>query len=342
MTAAQNNTSPLPSNRSTKELLEKWIIDHRSILEILLDAYCILDLKNDVVDFNVAFSELCGESYRKIHKISHFCELIKLDECPNQCPATQVISLEKPIRLDELTGSSKAYPSLNMIVAGVPIFGPDEKIIGSLITIRNVSAESELQKKYGERTQESVTDGLTKLFNKRYMETALLQAIKKAYRDQIIFSVAMIDIDHFKKVNDTYGHQAGDYVLSVVSRLLKGECRESDIVGRFGGEEFVAILPKSGVEGSKVFGDRFRKRVESTAILFESKHIPVTISMGTSTFQEVWHPSSSPERSMADLISKADQALYFAKGNGRNQICQFEALPKEENVTPNSSSSKKK
>jgi two-component system cell cycle response regulator len=318
--------------------LDKWAQEHRSVLEILLDAYCIVDLDNRVVDFNTAFTELCGETYRKILKIGDFCELVKTEVCPHQCPSRQVVSSEKALRIDELSGSSKAYSTLNMIIGGVPVFDSERKIIGALITIRNVSAETELQKKYGERTQESVTDGLTQLFNKKYAETALLQSIKKAYRDQVPFSIGMIDIDHFKKVNDTHGHQAGDYVLSMVARILKAECRESDIVGRFGGEEFIVILAKSDVPGSMVFAERFRKRIESTAVLFDGKRIPVTVSMGTSSFNEVWQPGSNPERALKDLVNRADTALYFAKASGRNQVCQFETIPQTEGdkaSTPN-------
>jgi diguanylate cyclase (GGDEF)-like protein len=214
-----------------------------------------------------------------------------------------------------------------MIFGGVPIFGDSGEVIGALITIRNVSAESELQKKYDERKKESVIDGLTRLFNKTYTESTLLRVIKTSLRELQGISVVMCDIDHFKRVNDTFGHQAGDYVLSTVAQMLKGETRDSDICGRFGGEEFLVILCNSDVTGAKVFAERFRKRVASTQIFFEGKHVPVTVSLGTSTFLERWFPGLNAEKAVKELVAHADTALYFAKANGRNQSCQFESLP---------------
>jgi len=290
-----------------------------------------VDTANRVVDFNTAFTELCGESYRKVLKIGDFCSLIKTEQCPGECPGREVVKSDKAMRLDELKGSSKAFPRLQMIFGGVPIHSDKGEVLGALITIRNVSAESELQKKYDERKKESVIDGLTRLFNKTYTENTLLRVIKTSLRDFQGLSVVMCDIDHFKRVNDTYGHQAGDFVLSTVAQMLKGETRDTDICGRFGGEEFMVILCNSDVKGAMIFAERFRKRVASTQILFEGKHIPVTVSLGTSSFTERWIPGMNAEKSMKDLVSHADTALYFAKANGRNQTCQFESLPKSGN-----------
>jgi len=320
-----NNTSPSLSNEAAEEIREQlrlWAQSHQYLLQIFLDAFAIVDVTGRVVDFNVAFTELCGESYRKVLKIGELKQLIQIEQEPLQ----QVITQRKPIRLDELKGSSKAYPSLSLILGAVPIFAADETILGALMTIRNVSAESELQKKYDERKEESVMDGLTRLFNKVYTENQLARMVKNALREPQVVSVIMCDIDHFKKVNDTYGHQAGDHVLASVAQMLKGESRETDVVGRFGGEEFTAILYNSDQAGTKIFGERFRKRVESTQILYEGKHIPVTVSLGSATFLQKWAPGVESEGLSKELIARADAALYFAKANGRNQICQAENL----------------
>lgn len=340
MTTIRNNTLPSPSEGSEEGLAEiraelgLWLQKHRGLIDIFLDAYCIVDVSNHVVDFNVAFTELCGESYRKIMKIGNFCELLRTELCPGQCPAIQVITSQKALRLDEVRGSSKAFGHLQMIVGGIPIFSESGKILGSLITIRNVSAETELQKKYEERKQESVMDGLTRLYNKVFTESMLLRFIKQSQRDPHLVSIAMCDIDHFKKVNDTYGHQAGDYVLSLVAQMLKGESRDTDVAGRFGGEEFIVLLPRSDVAGAKIFSERFRKRVEQTQIRFEGRQIPVTVSLGTATFSDKWLAEMNAEQAMKELVSRADTALYFAKSHGRNQSCQFETVGQKENLKP--------
>lgn len=320
-----NNISPSPSNLSVEEAREQlrlWAQSHQGFLQIFLDAFVLVDTTGHVVDFNVAFTELCGESYRKVLKIGALDQLLQIE---NE-PLKQIVTARKGVRLDEVKGSSKVFPSLHLILGGIPVIGNDDVLLGALMTIRNVSAESELQKKYDERKEESVMDGLTRLYNKVYSEGQLSRMVKNALREPQVISVIMCDIDHFKRVNDTYGHQAGDHVLSAVAQMLKGESRETDIVGRFGGEEFITILYNSDQSGTKIFAERFRKRVEATQIMFEGKPIPVTVSLGSSSFLEKWKPGAEPEKFVKDLIARADAALYFAKANGRNQVCQAENL----------------
>lgn len=327
MTAIRNNTSPSSAETSDAgEALRAWAQAHKGILDVFLDAYCLVDASNRVVDFNVAFTELCGESYRKILKIGDRTQLIKLDVEAER----EIRDTLKPLRLDEVSGSTKAYPELRLIVGGVPVLKSDGTFLGSLITIRNVSAESELQKKYDQRKQESVIDGLTRLYNKVYAESMLMRLVKGALRGEHALSVVICDIDHFKKVNDTYGHPAGDHVLSTVAQMLKGESRETDIVGRFGGEEFIAILAFTDRAGSLVFTERFRKRVASAQILFEGKHIPLTVSLGTATFHDTWRNGMSPEACLKELVARADTALYYAKAHGRNQSRQIESITKDD------------
>lgn len=325
-----NNTLPSPADlEAEREALRYWAQEHRAFLEIFLDAFVIVDKTNSVIDFNVAFTELCGESYRKILKTGDFCSLLKTELCPGQCPAKQIIATPKATRLDEVGASSKAFEKLQLIFGGIPLFHPSGALLGSLLTIRNVTAENDLQKKYSERKEESVMDGLTRLFNKVYTETMLGKMLNGALRDGSNLSVIMSDIDHFKKVNDTYGHQAGDYVLSAVAKVLKDSARDSDVVGRFGGEEFTAVLYGTDQAGTRVFAERFRKKVEALKLVFDGKPIPVTISLGTASFQQKWYPGLTAEQCVKELIARADAALYFAKANGRNQTCQNENLPQE-------------
>lgn len=328
MTAIPNNISPLNAEAS-QGALAQWINLNRGYLEIFLDAYCIVDVTGKVVEFNPAFSDLCGESYRKILRIGNFCELLKTEHCPGQCPAKQIVTSERFLRLDEVKASTKAFPELTLIIGGVPISWPSIGVIGSLLTVRNVSAESELQKKYDERKKDSVTDGLTRLYNKVYTEGVLLRMVKTAVRENAPLSLVMGDVDHFKKVNDVYGHQAGDYVLSAVAQILKNEVRDSDIAGRFGGEEFITILHHSTKEGAKIFSERFRTRIEKTEFIFQGKKIPVTISLGTSTLHQAWAQGTEGDKLAKELINRADTALYLAKANGRNQSCQFEDVPQK-------------
>lgn len=331
-----NNTSPSQPKPQAQadekpfaQELKDWIEENRGLTEIFLDAYCIVDVLSNVVDFNIAFSDLCGYTYRKVFKIGSFCDLVKLEICPHQCPGKQIVTSQRPIRLDELEGSSRAFPNLRLILAGVPLFTKSGEIMGAMLTLRNVTAEDELQKKYLERKAESITDGLTGLYNKSFTEDSLLRVVKTALRNNNTFALVMMDIDHFKKINDNYGHQTGDYILARVSEMLKAEVRGSDLVGRVGGEEFMAVLNNTNVAGACIFAERFRERVAKTEFVFEGKTIPVTMSFGTATFNEKWRKGLDPESSMKFMVTKADKALYYAKNSGRNRTCQYESLPKE-------------
>lgn len=328
--AIPNNTSRSQSEGDAQKRreLDAWLEANRPLLSIFLDAFCVVDAENRVVEFNDAFTELTGESYRKVLKIGDFCTLLKTQFCPTDCPARQVFQQNKSLRIDEVSGETKAFAELQMIIGAVPIPGADGAPIGALLTIRNVSAESELQKKYDERKKESIVDGLTQLYNKAYTEAALLRTVKNALRttDGPGLSLVMCDIDHFKKVNDTYGHQAGDYVLANVAKILKEEARDTDMVGRFGGEEFMGILPNTDTAGTLVFCERLRKRVAQTKFVHNGTTIPVTISLGTSTFDRKKSEGLDPASVVKDLVSRADTALYFAKANGRNRCCQNETL----------------
>ncbi len=159
------------------------------------------------------------------------------------------------------------------------------------------------------------TDALTGLYNHRYFQDNLSSELLRASRYHSSLSLIIFDIDHFKKVNDTYGHPAGDQVLKEISKAVQKTVRPSDIVARYGGEEFAVILPETDITGVKVFAARLRRCVEGVVTTVDEQQIMVTISVGGTTF--------SPEQSETSkniLIQTADRGLYISKENGRNQV----------------------
>jgi len=161
----------------------------------------------------------------------------------------------------------------------------------------------------------AITDGLTKLFIHRYFQARLEEEIVRAKRYHTACSLILFDIDHFKKFNDTYGHQQGDVVLIEVAKLTKQTVRETvDIPARYGGEEFAIILPETDAKGAHLVAERLRKTVEAYDFPGQEKALKVTISLGVATF-----PDHASVKSV--LIKKADMALYECKGRGRN--CSF-------------------
>lgn len=165
---------------------------------------------------------------------------------------------------------------------------------------------------YSTILQYATLDALTNLNNRRQFETRLGQEIAITKRQNNPLCAMMIDIDFFKKVNDTYGHAAGDEVLRSVAGTIKEQLRESDIPSRYGGEEFAVLLPFTHIQDALVVGERLRKAVEASPVKVEDKVINVTISMGLAEFNRT--------ETGEELFERADKALYEAKKNGRNQV----------------------
>lgn len=165
---------------------------------------------------------------------------------------------------------------------------------------------------YSKVLQYATLDALTNLNNRRQFEIRLSQEIATTKRQNNPLCAMMIDIDFFKKVNDTYGHASGDEVLRTVANIIKEHLRESDIPSRYGGEEFAILLPFTNLDEAFVVGERLRKAVESKEIELENQNIHVTISMGIAEF--------SKNETGEQLFERADKALYKAKENGRNQV----------------------
>jgi diguanylate cyclase (GGDEF)-like protein len=166
--------------------------------------------------------------------------------------------------------------------------------------------------------KEAIYDTLTGLVNRRYCEERLSAETQKAFTGGSNLSVIMVDIDHFKKVNDTFGHAGGDQVLREIASLLKNSVRrQDDTVARYGGEEFVLVLPGAPLEAASTIAERIRQSIENNPFNIGQTQIHLTISLGISNFPT--HPAKSKE----ELVKIADLALYEAKRGGRNRVCIF-------------------
>ncbi len=157
-------------------------------------------------------------------------------------------------------------------------------------------------------------DGLTQIYNKRYFLETLEREIARSQRYRRSLSLVMFDIDHFKKINDSYGHLAGDYVLKHLASTVKTKIRREDLFARYGGEEFAIVLPEIDGGNSKAFAEKIRQLVEKQDFRFENTRIQVTISMGVGAIDD-------EHTDAATLIKQADDYLYAAKSGGRNQVC---------------------
>lgn len=172
-----------------------------------------------------------------------------------------------------------------------------------------------LKEKAGEYEQLSVTDALTGLLNRRYIEARLAEEVKRSNRHGFPMSFMMIDVDHFKSYNDTFGHPAGDEALKLVGQVIRETLRGADVAARFGGEEFSILLPQTGPEEAWAIGERVRHNIAETVF----PHRAVTASIGIAS-------CSADLCSVVHIVAAADKALYEAKRRGRNRIMAFEQI----------------
>jgi len=160
----------------------------------------------------------------------------------------------------------------------------------------------------------TTVDGLTQIYNKRYFMENLERELSRSQRYGRELSLLIYDIDHFKNINDTYGHLAGDYVLKVMAAAVSQKIRREDFLARYGGEEFAIILPEITHASAMVMGEKIRSLVEQQEFVFEDTQIPTTISIGVATLNEEINEG-------IELIKLADKNLYKAKKSGRNKVC---------------------
>ncbi len=185
------------------------------------------------------------------------------------------------------------------------------------IMISELLAIFKMKYQYTEKEFMSVLDGLTGLYNRRQFEISLEQEFNRTKRHPSDFSLAILDIDFFKKVNDTYGHQYGDYVLRTVADLMKQSFRKTDLLYRYGGEELVMIMPETNIEGALIPVQRLRRMVEEYDFDYNGVKAKVTVSIGLTTNYQSLETS-------AEILKSADEALYKAKEGGRNRVVLYE------------------
>jgi diguanylate cyclase (GGDEF)-like protein len=196
-----------------------------------------------------------------------------------------------------------------------PLVHGDKILLGST-TILKFSYHDKLDEMFQRQMSESaLRDGLTKTFNKRYLSERLESEFTYATRHDTSLSLLFLDIDHFKKINDAFGHPAGDYVLTELSALITGTLRPEDILARFGGEEFAIISRGSDAVEGEGMAERLRALVEAHRFVHDGKDIGVTISVGVASMPD------PAVQAPADLIAVADEIMYEAKRSGRNRVC---------------------
>jgi diguanylate cyclase (GGDEF)-like protein len=204
------------------------------------------------------------------------------------------------------------YVNEDQVAGEVRLSNGDRIKVGP--TILKFLSGADAEAKYHEEIYRmTIIDGLTQIHNKRYLLEALERDVMRARRHDRDLCVVMFDIDHFKSINDRFGHLAGDHVLRELARVVSERTRRDEVFARYGGEEFALILPETSLEGAAQLSETLRQKVESHPFVFQGETIPVTISMGAAQLGQAM--------SSTDLITEADGKLYQAKRSGRNRVC---------------------
>ena len=224
---------------------------------------------------------------------------------------SKIMNQGKTIRIRDLGSTNGTYVNDEQI---------EERTLadGDLIkigrTIFKFLSGGNIERAYHEEIYRLTTvDGLTQIFNKRYFMESLEREIARSSRYRREMTLVMFDIDHFKQINDTYGHLAGDQVLKSLASTIKAKIRREDLFARYGGEEFAIVLPEIDGFNAQQFAEKIRRIVEITDYFFEGTRIPVTISMGVAVLD-------AETSDAAGLIKKSDERLYEAKKAGRNCV----------------------
>ncbi|MDI7741348.1 histidine kinase N-terminal 7TM domain-containing protein [Lysinibacillus fusiformis] len=278
-------------------------IARERVFDNMLEGVIVLDDNGAIVDFNKSIlrvipslSNSIGKGIHKaLGKHENLAELIsRREECEYE-------------HVDE-AGSSHYQVRFSRVenTKGV--------LLSNIITFVNITERVELQRQL---TQFANYDGLTKVCNRRYFMDQSAALLKSGTRKECKAALIMFDIDHFKVINDTYGHEAGDIVLSEIAHLAKVSLEKQGIIGRYGGEEFIILLPSKEMEDAKKLADKIRLSISNFSASVGGKDLRVTASFGISVIQ---NPPSNHVEAINNAIREADQALYAAKNSGRNNV----------------------
>ncbi|MDY7034017.1 MAG: GGDEF domain-containing protein [Thermodesulfobacteriota bacterium] len=311
------------------EMLKKWGLPENIFLPIAHHhngSECS-SVDSDLIEM-LRLSDLASSVYHGSHSVEKMCELKKLlqDKLEMDDPEVEVfvdsiaertIEILKTFEINSadmkpyskiLEEANEELGKLNLSYEQLVMELKQEKM-------KVESLAKELQEANEKLREQALRDGLTDLYNRRYFEELLDKELKRSERYSNTFSLLMIDIDHFKKINDNYGHTTGDWVLQTISKQFKETVRATDFVARYGGEEFAIVLPETNTRGALILAERLRQIVEELREKMDNLHFKVTISLGITSY----NPTKC-KKSKAEIIEAADSALYNSKKTGRNKV----------------------
>ena len=303
---------------------------YKGILDNLYDGIYFVDRERKITYWNKAAERITGFLSREAlgrHCYDHILNHIN-DEgdplCHRDCPLATCIETGKPMQTDAYIHHKEGY-RMPVSIRVTPILDREGNIIGAAELFSDNSAKALMLQRMEELETMALIDPLTRMANRRYIEMHLHNRLEEMHRYGWTFCVLFVDIDDFKRINDTYGHDAGDKVLRIVGRTLAGNARPFDIFGRWGGEEFVAIIENVSFKNLPMVANRFRLLVENSYLSVGDETIRVSVSVGATV--------ARLDDTVETLLRRADQLMYQSKRAGKNCLTT-DSLGKGEQLLP--------
>jgi len=294
-----------------------------SVIDAMPDGVAIINREMIITQNNPRHKEIFPDA--KVGEPCYFC-IHKRNEVCAHCGLVKVF---EDGSIHEHHSTVTRPDGTQMVVHSIsaPVYDEEGRILTAVEVVRDVTERVSMERDLKEKGWElerlnkklskmAVTDSLTMLFNRRYFQDNLTKEFKRLARHRAlpVLALAMIDIDHFKQLNDKYGHQAGDVVLRNLGKVLRSTVRMTDVIARYGGEEFVVIMPETDSDGIKVVAERIRREVEAMEVMYDGRKLKTTVSIGLACYP---NPLIGNED---ELVKAADSALYKAKEAGRNRV----------------------
>ncbi len=293
----------------TLGILEFHVLDvvplaHDMIFKGMSDGVLVLDQSNRIVDFNPALPLIIPEVQES--SIGASAQEV-LDQYPEMVGYIED-NLAETLELQISCAQGLCYYESKIS----PVLDRQKRVIGKIVSLHDITEMKHLM----QQLQDLATqDGLTGVFNRRYFSELASREISRAIRYHDSISLIMLDLDDFKKINDTYGHAAGDAVLISIAKLCYGAIRITDIFGRHGGEEFVIFLPETNFQSAMALAERIRFTIEQARIVYQDHSITISASFG------VVGVDAPGKITLDDMLLYADKSVYEAKEKGRNRVC---------------------
>jgi diguanylate cyclase (GGDEF)-like protein/PAS domain S-box-containing protein len=290
---------------------------HKSLIDNLYDGVYFVDTERLITYWNKGAERITG--YPPEEVMGRYCHANILDHvtdagqhlCKDGCPLMETIKDGKHRETEVYLRHASGH-RVSVLVRTSPMYDEEQNIIGAVEVFSNNQSLFKMKRRVNELEKALFHDGLTDLGNRKFMQMKINTAINEFHQHEVPFGLLFIDIDNFKAINDTYGHQEGDRVLQHTASNLARHLRGTDVCGRWGGEEFVAVLYNINPKTIWLISEKIRAMIESSSIVINQEKISVTTSIGAAIVRDT--------DTMDEIVQRADHLMYRSKQGGRNKV----------------------